>query len=208
MRAASRLPACLHSLAACVAWPACLKASALLPAPAASVHSVPCVTPSLNPSPPLPAPHLPQVGSSLGYHGLGLGALTRQVLGFVPPKCRKVTMSNWEARQLSARQVQYAALDAVITGHIFRGLRLWHASPSACTSCRQMLGAVSPSTAGCRCSLLPVAACLHLAASPLCGIHALHPWLCAPRDACPLPNQAGRRARLTMTRQFSHNAPC
>ena len=62
------------------------------------------MTPSLNPSPPLPAAHLPQVGSSLGYHGLGLGALTRQVLGFVPPKCRKVTMSNWEARQLSAKQ--------------------------------------------------------------------------------------------------------
>lgn len=87
---------------------------------------------------------LQQVGASLGYHGLGLGAFTKQVLGFQPPKCRKVTMSNWEARQLSAKQVQYAALDAVITGHIHRGLRLWHASPSACTSCRQMLGAVLP----------------------------------------------------------------
>lgn len=138
------------------------------------------------------------MGESLGYHGLGLGALTKQVLGFEPPKNRKVTMSNWEARTLSAKQVcapqqpqlwdrwharlgdapwaaavcgsgpcwpslqgcrsiaagrplllpsplqiQYAALDALLTGHIFRGLRLWHASPSACTLCRQLLGAVS-----------------------------------------------------------------
>ena len=51
-------------------------------------------------------------------------------------------MSNWEAWNLSAPQIQYAALDAIITGHIFRGLRLWHASPSACTSCRRPLGAV------------------------------------------------------------------
>ncbi|PSC71691.1 Werner Syndrome-like exonuclease [Micractinium conductrix] len=87
---------------------------------------------------------LQQVGESLGYHGLGLGALTRQVLGFQPPKDRKVTMSNWEARHLSAKQVQYAALDAIITGHVYRGLRLWHASPSACTACRQMLGKVLP----------------------------------------------------------------
>ena len=67
----------------------------------------------------------------------------------------QVTMSNWEARQLSARQMQYAALDAIITGHVYRGLRLWHASPSACTSCRQLLGAVSP----CCCLFLP--ACNH-----------------------------------------------
>lgn len=87
---------------------------------------------------------LQQVGESLGYHGFGLGALTHQVLGFQPPKCRKITMSNWEARSLSAKQVQYAALDAIITGHIYRSLRLWHASPSACTACRQMLGAVLP----------------------------------------------------------------
>ncbi len=35
-------------------------------------------------------PCLPQVGQRLGYHGLGLGALTKQVLGFQPPKDRKV----------------------------------------------------------------------------------------------------------------------
>lgn len=53
-----------------------------------------------------------QVGEALGYHGLGLGALTKQVLGFEPPKERKVTMSNWEARALSAKQVRGAAAAA------------------------------------------------------------------------------------------------
>ena len=90
-------------------------------------------------------------------------------------------MSNWEARQLSARQVQYAALDAVITGHLYRGLRLWHASPSACASCRQMLGAVSRLRGSWRlggrggmawgvslCTPLPPALC-HLHASPAKG---------------------------------------
>lgn len=85
---------------------------------------------------------LQHVGAALGYHGLGLGALARQVLGVQPPKSRKVTMSNWEARQLSPTQLQYAALDAVVTASVYRGLRLWHASPSACTACRQMLGEV------------------------------------------------------------------
>jgi hypothetical protein len=78
-------------------------------------------------------------------------------------------MSNWEARQLSARQVQYAALDAIITGHIFRGLRLWHASPSACTSCRQMLGAVSDAAA----AAAVACACLH----PRCVAY-MHCTLC------------------------------
>ncbi|KAI3430822.1 hypothetical protein D9Q98_009233 [Chlorella vulgaris] len=87
---------------------------------------------------------LQQIGTALGYHGLGLGALTHQVLGSRPPKCRKVTMSNWEQKRLTAKQVQYAALDAILTGNVYRSLRLWHASPSACTSCHQMLGAVLP----------------------------------------------------------------
>lgn len=77
-------------------------------------------------------------------------------------------MSNWEARQLSAKQVQYAALDAVITGTLYRGLRLWHASPSACTSCRQMLGAVS-----CRRHRLPRLLLHHLLppCTPAAAVH-------------------------------------
>jgi len=89
-----------------------------------------------------------QVSERLGYHGYGLGALTQQVLGFELPKSRKVTMSNWEAWALSPQQIQYAALDALTTGHVFRALRRWHASPSACTSCRQALGAVSGGSLG------------------------------------------------------------
>ncbi|KAL4545176.1 hypothetical protein Ndes2526B_g02288 [Nannochloris sp. 'desiccata'] len=32
------------------------------------------------------------------------------------------------------------ATDALVTGSVFRGLRLWHASPSPCTACRQPFG--------------------------------------------------------------------
>lgn len=49
-------------------------------------------------------------------------------------------MSNWEARNLSSGQVRYAALDALVTGQVFRGLRLWHSAPSACAACHQLLG--------------------------------------------------------------------
>ena len=112
-----------------------------------------------------------QVGSALGYHGLGLGALTQRVLGHCPPKSRRVTMSNWEARgALSAAQLQYAALDAVLTGHVYRSLRRWHASPSACTSCRQMLGAVR--------ALLLLLPCR----LPAC----IDPWSCAHAALAPL----------------------
>lgn len=39
-------------------------------------------------------------------------------------------------------QVKYAALDVLIAGQVFRGLRLWHRSPSPCAGCLQPLGAV------------------------------------------------------------------
>jgi len=57
-------------------------------------------------------------------------------------------MSNWEARELTVRQVHYGALDALLCGHVFRGLRLWHASPSACPSCRKMLGVMRDQVCG------------------------------------------------------------
>jgi hypothetical protein len=52
-------------------------------------------------------------------------------------------------------QVKYAALDVLIAGQVFRGLRLWHRSPSPCATCFQPLGVVQPplklvcSTPGC-----------------------------------------------------------
>jgi hypothetical protein len=56
------------------------------------------------------------------------------VLSFTPyspyhlPRCRT--------------QVKYAALDVLVAGQVFRGLRLWHRSPSPCARCLQPLGAV------------------------------------------------------------------
>lgn len=67
------------------------------------------------------------------------------MLGFDPPKSRRVSLSNWAAPRLSLAQLQYAALDALLTGAVFRGLRLWHASPCACTGCGHALGAVRES---------------------------------------------------------------
>ena len=56
----------------------------------------------------------------------------------------QVSMSNWEARHLDCKQLQYAALDAILTGQVFRGLRLWHSAPSNCSTCHQPMG-VMPS---------------------------------------------------------------
>jgi hypothetical protein len=88
----------------------------------------------------------------LGYpHNYGLAALTKRVLGIEPPKDRKVSMSNWERRTLSTQQVLYAALDALLTGHVYRGLRLWHhyysgsEASSQCGVCQQAFGMVSSS---------------------------------------------------------------
>jgi len=83
---------------------------------------------------------LQQVAEGLGYHGCGLAKLTRHVLGVVMPKSKSVARSDWQRPQLTPAQVQYAALDALVTGHVFRGLRLWHASPSPCTACKAPLG--------------------------------------------------------------------
>jgi 3'-5' exonuclease len=83
---------------------------------------------------------LQQVANSLGYPSIGLAALTARVLGVTLPKSRSVSRSDWQRRKLTPAQVQYAALDALITGSVFRGLRLWHASPSPCTACKQPFG--------------------------------------------------------------------
>jgi len=42
----------------------------------------------------------------------------------------QVTMSDWEQRALSQQQIVYAALDALVTGQLFRGLRLLHSNSS------------------------------------------------------------------------------
>lgn len=83
------------------------------------------------------------VAAGLGYHGHGLKRLTQHVLGVSLPKVRAVTMSNWEARTLTRNQIKYAALDVLVAGQVYRGLRLWHSSPSPCEACRVPLGGVS-----------------------------------------------------------------
>jgi hypothetical protein len=83
---------------------------------------------------------LQQVANTLGYPSIGLAALTARVLGVTLPKSRSVSRSDWQRAKLTPAQVQYAALDALVTGSVFRGLRLWHASPSPCTACKQPFG--------------------------------------------------------------------
>jgi hypothetical protein len=64
-------------------------------------------------------------------------------------------MSNWEAAALSWPQVAYAALDALVCGHILRSLRRWHSSPSACDGCQKQIGAHPDySELGCSCGKL------------------------------------------------------
>lgn len=58
-----------------------------------------------------------------------------------PPKNKMIARSNWAARSaLSLQQIQYAAIDAFVTGQVFRALRLWHSSPSECPACKDLIG--------------------------------------------------------------------
>ncbi|KAG1675851.1 hypothetical protein FOA52_001507 [Chlamydomonas sp. UWO 241] len=84
---------------------------------------------------------LQEVATSLGYHDYGLSRLTQRVTGLVMPKSKKVQCSNWAAHSLSMQQIKYAALDVFSAGTVFRGLRLWHSSPSPCPSCLHPVGA-------------------------------------------------------------------
>lgn len=83
---------------------------------------------------------LRHVAEELGYYGCGLATLTKHVLGVRLQKARTISQSNWARQNLTPAQIQYAALDALLTGGVFRGLRLWHMAPSPCTKCRRLLG--------------------------------------------------------------------
>jgi hypothetical protein len=93
------------------------------------------------------------VAEELGYYGCGLATLTKHVLGVRLQKARTVSQSNWARQYLTPAQIQYAALDALLTGGVFRGLRLWHMAPSPCTKCRRLLGEKV------RCSVVVVVSC-------------------------------------------------
>lgn len=72
-----------------------------------------------------------KIATQLGHSRFGLRRLCVLILGLDLPKPKHVTMSDWEQRALSRQQIVYAALDALVTGQLFRGLRLRHAGPTA-----------------------------------------------------------------------------
>lgn len=79
--------------------------------------------------------------------GIGLSRITSLVLGMKLVKSKGVTCSNWASPSLNNQQLKYAALDVLMAGQTFRGLRLWHsthssASSSPCVTCKVPLGAV------------------------------------------------------------------
>ena len=63
------------------------------------------------------------VANNLSKHfcreGMSLSALSQQVLGITMDKDWKIRCSDWEAPQLSERQIEYAANDAVVAVQIF-----------------------------------------------------------------------------------------
>lgn len=52
----------------------------------------------------------------------GLITLTDKVLGATHKKDRRATMSNWEIRDLTFQQIQYAATDAWLSYHLLMAL--------------------------------------------------------------------------------------
>lgn len=48
-------------------------------------------------------------------------------------------MSDWEAPSLTKNQIRYAALDALLTGEVFRALRVLHAGHDVCAGCETPL---------------------------------------------------------------------
>ena len=102
--------------------------------------------------------------ASMSCFGATLRTFSKDLLALM----LQVSMSNWEARNLDPGQLQYAALDVLLTGHVFRCLRLWHSAPSVCATCLQTLGEVLPK---------PRLLCMHVACtsksfSSLAGLEA------------------------------------
>lgn len=59
---------------------------------------------------------------------VGLRSMVQHYLGFSPPKSSIITMGDWEAQWLSDAQINYAALDALYVGEIFREMRGIHSN--------------------------------------------------------------------------------
>lgn len=83
------------------------------------------------------------IAMKLGYPDkCGLSMLSRYVLGTLLPKSKCVSRSDWQRHELSAGQIRYAALDAFVTGEIFRMFRFWNEAPSLCLSCNTERGSI------------------------------------------------------------------
>eukprot|EP01023_Acetabularia_acetabulum_P065732 TRINITY_DN8740_c0_g3_i1.p1 TRINITY_DN8740_c0_g3~~TRINITY_DN8740_c0_g3_i1.p1 ORF type:complete len:351 (+),score=27.94 TRINITY_DN8740_c0_g3_i1:832-1884(+) len=89
---------------------------------------------------------LKDVSEGLGYAGYGLSGVCHRVMGIMPLKNEQ--LSNWEAKQLTSEQIHYAAIDAFLTGQIFRVLRKWHAERDEgdCPICQRQMGEWLPNT--------------------------------------------------------------
>lgn len=84
-----------------------------------------------------------QIAMRLGYPDTcGLSMLSRFVLGASLPKSKFVSRSDWQRHVLSSGQVRYAALDAFVTGEIFRTFRAWRALPKRCVTCDSEQGSI------------------------------------------------------------------
>ena len=59
----------------------------------------------------------------------GLVTLTEKVLGATHKKNRRATMSNWEIRDLTFQQIQYAAADAWLSYHLLMALNTLTENP-------------------------------------------------------------------------------
>jgi ribonuclease D len=57
---------------------------------------------------------------------VGLRQTVQHYLGFNPPKGSQITLGDWEAPWLSDAQINYAVLDALYVGEVFRKMRSIH----------------------------------------------------------------------------------
>ena len=84
-----------------------------------------------------------KIATRFGYPDTcGLSVLSRFVLGVSLPKSKFVSRSDWQRHTLSVAQVRYAALDAFVTGEIFRTFRVWENTPQQCLACKRDQGSV------------------------------------------------------------------
>lgn len=109
----------------------------------------------------------------------------------------QMTMSNWEVGHLDRRQINYAALDALITGDLFRALRSQHAKPSSCTGEIICLSFWIVYTVACSCALA------RFSQESLTSTSTQHLWY-ADREGVAV----GFAQRMSWLKREKWNKPC